>query len=240
MVINHEIDIELPSHIAQGVFATWAELALAYFDPLVIDNKIHCAVEQDADNANIGLFRLDNPLQPNLRASWTKISDTWKPVNQPSMSNIKFNNWIGEKSSGSGWGYDQVTYEEGEEYVAKLTKTDTNYADGQFHKWTIKWYKDRTELWIDDVFVRENKGFVPFIPGRLTIGPWFPSGVSQNDESYWDYTPGRAWAGYPAAFKTMNIEISRILFIPFTTAEAGGDNEYFSESFPETSLRTIL
>lgn len=240
MVINHEIDIELPSHIAQGVFTTWAELALAYFDPLVIDNKIHCAVEQDVDNANIGLFRLDNPLQPNLRASWTKVSDTWKPVNQPSMNNIKFNNWIGEKSSGSGWGYDQVTYEEGEEYVAKLTKTDTNYADGQFHKWTIKWYKDRTELWIDDVFVRENKGFVPFIPGRLTIGPWFPSGVSQNDESYWDYSPGRAWAGYPANFKTMNVEVSRISFIPYDNTTAGGDNEYFSESFPETSLRTIL
>lgn len=240
MVINHEIDMELPSHITQGVFATWAELGLAYFDPLVIDNQIHVAVEEDASNANVGLFRLTNPLQPNLRASWTKVSDTWKLVNQPSMSACKFNNWVGEKASGSGWAYDQQSYLDAEEYAAKLTKLEHNYADGQFHKWTIKWYADRTELWIDDIFIRDNKAFVPFIPGRLTFGGWFPSGVSANDETYWDYSPQRAWAGFPANFKTMNLEIKRISFTPYSDITAGGENEYFSESFPETSLREII
>lgn len=239
MVINNEIDMELPSHITQGSFADWAELALAYFDPLALDTQYRVGIETGSTSADVGLFRLTNTSAPNLKSSWVKESDTWAPVNQPSMSNCKFNNWVGERSSGNGWAYDEESYE-GEEYLALLTKLEQNYADSQFHKWTIKWYKDRTELWIDDVKIRTNRAFVPYIPGRLTFGAWFPSGVSQSSENYWEYTPARAWAGYPANFSTLNLEIQRISFTPYDVSTAGGDNEYFSESFPDANLREFI
>lgn len=239
MVINHEIDMELPSHLAMGVFAEWNQVSLTYFDPLALDTQYHIAVEDGSNQANYGLFRLTNPTLPNLKSSWVKVANTWDIVSTPKFSNVKFNNWIGEKSAGNGWAYTEEEYE-GEEYLALLTQMSTNYADDQFHKWTIKWYKDRTELWVDDVFIRANKAFVPYIPGRITLGAWFPSAVSGDSTEPWKYSPARAWAGHPADFDTLNIEINRIQFIPFDNATAGGDNEYFSETYPEAGLINFL
>lgn len=240
MVINHEIDMELPSHLAMGVVESWAELATCYFDPKAMDTKFHIAVQAGATADDIGLFRLIDPSLPNQRSSWVKVSDDWEPNDHPSYSNLKFNNWIGEKDSGKGFSSDKSSYDVYEEYLALLTKTEHNYADEQFHKWTIKWVKDKTQLWIDDVLVRENRAFVPYIPGRLTFGAWFPSAFARSSETPWLYDPNRAWAGHPADFSTLNLEISRISYRPYTTAEAGGDNEYYSETTPEANLRELV
>lgn len=239
MVINHEIDMELPSHLTMGVFAEWNQVSLAYFDPLALDDQYHIAVEDTSNPDNYGLFRLTNTEAPNSRSSWVKVSDTWDIVSTPKFSNCKFNNWVGEKSGGNGWAYVEEEYD-GEEYLALLTKLDKTYADGEFHKWTIKWFKDRTELWVDDVYIRTNRAFVPYIPGRITLGGWFPSAVTGNTETPWKYSPERAWAGWPANFKVLHLEVNRISYTPYTNEEAGGANELFPETYPEAGIREIL
>lgn len=124
---------------------------------------------------------------------------------QPSFQNCKFNNWQGEYNSGDGWGhpvtYEDEYYQEHtvsaedyykgtdndgpnplvnekEEYLAlfqHLSDDPDGVADNRFHKWTIEWLPDRTVLYLDDVCVRVNKGFVPFNVMKLTIGTWFPT-----------------------------------------------------------------
>lgn len=73
---------------------------------------------------------------------------------------------------------DNPLVNEKEEYLAifqHLTNDPNGVADGRFHKWTIEWLPDRTVLYVDDVCVRVNKGFVPFNVMKLTIGTWFPT-----------------------------------------------------------------
>lgn len=234
LVINNEIDMELPSHIAMGEFSDWAEVGSVYFDPLALDTQYHIAVKDAADR---GLYRLANTTTPNSRTSWVKVADTWDVVDTPKFSNCKFNNWRGEKSSGNGWAATAGDYSRDEEYLALLTKLDQSYADGQYHKWTIRWYKDRTELLIDDVLIRTNRAFVPYIAGRLTLGGWFPSAVVGGSATPWEYTPARAWAGHPAAFKFLHLHVSRIRFRPFSETEAGGTIELHNETYPEAGLR---
>lgn len=231
LVLNHEIDIEIPSHLYQMIFTDWNELKLAYFDPNAIDNQFRVVIE------NEGIYVCNNPLQPNKKESWTLESTEYQTYNTPSFSNCKFNNWIGEKASGNGVAYDRQSYLDEEEYCAKLTKLSKDYADDEFHKWTIKWYKDRTELWIDDVKIRENRAFVPSVPGRLTLGVWFPSGVKQNSDKPWEYSKERAWAGFPADFDVVQVEVSKITFKNYSDSEAGGSNELVSETYPESGLR---
>lgn len=240
LVVNSEIDLELPSHIIMGTFATWAELSTAYFDTTALDTDYRVAVESDTDASKNGLFRLTDIEHPNLFASWVKESDSWSAKNKPSFAACKFNNWHGEHGSGNGWAYTEADYA-GEEYVAKLTKLTQDYADDEFHKWTMKWYKDRTELWIDDVKVRVNKSFVPYIAGRMTLGAWFPSGVNTDkSETPWLYDTANAWAGYPADFEVLHFEVQRISFTPYSEAEAGGVCEEFAETFPESGLRNYV
>lgn len=239
MVINNEIDMELPSHLTNGTFAEWGEVALAYFDPLAMDDQYRIGVESEGDPDNGGLFRLTDPTKPNLRASWVKEADDYANVSHPSFSNCKFNNWVGEKSSGNGWAYDKDSYD-GEEYLALMTKLDKTFADGAYHKWAIRWYKDRTELWIDDEFIRANRAFVPYIAGRLTFGGWYPSAITATNTKPWEYSPERAWAGYPANHAYLHLHIKRITFTPYDEAEAGGDTEYYAETYPETGLREFI
>lgn len=111
-------------------------------------------------------------------------------------ANCKFNNWVGERESGQGWaapvyegGSIKYTTEEvykgkegtnilKEEYCSQLLKLSNSlagYADDKFHKWSIVWLPDRTLLYVDDVFISENRGFVPFNQMKLTIAGWFPT-----------------------------------------------------------------
>ena len=239
LVVNNEIDIELPSHLYMGKFATWVELLGSYFDPTALDDKYHVVVNADPDTAKNGLFRLVTVAAPNQFSSWVKVSNTWDEYNTPTFAHCKFNNWIGEKGGGGGWAYTQAEYA-GEQYLALLTDLATNYADGQYHAWTIKWYKNRTELWVDGQLKRTNRTFVPFIPGRITIGPWFPSGVSGNSPTPWLYDPARAWAGYPAAWEAKQVEVKRITYRHYESEEAGGVNELHPETYPESNLRILI
>lgn len=236
MVINNEIDMELPSHDTNGTFADWYELGNAYFDPKALDTMYRVGVydEDGTDPAKRGTFQLVDVTKPTLFASWKKISDEIQERNYPTFDACKFNNWVGEKSSGNGWGYQQADYGD-EEYLALLTKLSRDYADGEFHKWTLKWYGDRTELWIDNVHIRDNRAFVPFNVMRLTFGGWFPS---QKEEKYTPEAPG-SWAGLTAPWEFLHLDISRLSFIPFVEAEQDSA-ETHAETYPEAGLREFV
>ena len=96
--------------------------------------------------------------------------------------------------------------------------------------WEFKWYKNRTELYIDGVLKRTNRDFVPFNVMRLTFGGWFPSPKAEG------YTPEAhgTWAGINANFKSLNIEINHIKFTPFNSTDAGGTAEQNAETYPES------
>ena len=197
-VVNNEIDIELPSHLTNGVLPSWNDLSTAYFDKDILDNTLRIGVK-NGSAADKGLWRLKDPSNPNIKSSWVKVSDSYKPRYLPSFQNCKFNNWLGELNAGNGWclptdGFTAEDYYKGtteesahykEEYLSKLTHgTDelNGFADGNFHKWTIIWVQDRTVLMIDDKLVTQNKGFVPFNHMKYTIAMWFPTMPSVSNE----------------------------------------------------------
>lgn len=197
-VVNNEIDIELPSHLTNGVLPSWSSLSTAYFDKKILDTSLHIGVASGTASEK-GLWRLTNPENPNVKESWVKVSDTYNPRYLPTFQNVKFNNWLGELNAGNGWCLpsDGVTAEEyyygtndkvpnyKEEYLSKLTKgtSDFNgFADGNFHKWSIIWVEDRTVLLIDDVIITQNKGFVPFNQMKFTLAMWFPTMASVSNE----------------------------------------------------------
>ena len=201
-VVNNEIDIELPSHLTNGVLPSWSDLSTAYFDKKILDTSLHIGVTSGTASDK-GLWRLTNPDNPNVKESWVKVSDEYKPRYLPSFQNVKFNNWLGELNAGNGWCLpsEGVTAEEyyygtnekvsnyKEEYLSKLTHgtNDANgFADGKFHKWSIIWLEDRTVLLIDDIIITQNKGFVPFNQMKFTLAMWFPTmaAVSNDDGIY--------------------------------------------------------
>lgn len=278
-VINNEIDIELPSHLTNGTANTLTELQTAYFDIENLDDQVHIGITSGTQK---GLYRLTDVLNPKVATSWTKIKSTVEKRYQPSFGNIKFNNWVGELNSGNGWclPYGNVSAEEyykgtnedtadiKEEYLSQLTigTEDTNgYADGHFHKWSIVWLPDRTLLFIDDNFIRENRGFVPFNIMKLTIAMWFPTmkansnGVVDSDGIHG--TTGATitnlrnnkdtyigtWAGTNASFDVLHLEVSNIKYTKYNvgdditingkTTHISSEPSAYGESFPESGLR---
>lgn len=184
-VMNNEIDIELPSHVTQGVFSNWTTVTSSYFDTNALDTKYMIGVS-GTSSTDAGTFVLTNISAPNERASWTQYSQNILKRYQPSFTNCKLNNWIGELNKGNGWGASSAAYTgkldgtdtSKEEYLALLTHlcSGTNgYADGQWHKWTIKWLPTETVLYIDDVKIRENKAFVPTNQMKFILAMWFPT-----------------------------------------------------------------
>lgn len=191
-VVNNEIDIELPSHLTNGVLPSWSDLEEAFFDTDILDINLHIGLGK---TLNAGLYRLNNLANPNARESWSRVEEEpqWKSRINPSFKNCKFNNWVGELNAGDGWclppdsetsamdyyyGTNEDYAGEKEEYCSMLTPLATNengYADGQFHKWSIVWLPDKTVLLVDDKVYRVNKGFVPFNQMKLTIAMWFPT-----------------------------------------------------------------
>lgn len=211
-VVNNEIDIELPSQLTNGVLDSWDILPQCYFDMDVITTDLVIGVRNGSEE-NTGLFRLTDIANPKLRNSWVKVGPVIIPRYEPSFANVKFNNWIGERESGQGWaapafnenGTVKYAAEEvykgkvdtdilKEEYHSQLIHLADNlngYADGRFHKWSIVWLPDRTLLLVDDKFISENRGFVPFNQMKLTIAGWFPT--------------------MPAAYKTITDENGNVI-----------------------------
>lgn len=265
-VVNNEIDMELPSHNIQGSFENWTEVANAYFDPLALDTQYQIGLRQTATNLDytkIGTFRLVNVNAPNLFESWEQVAYDFKPRIYPNFSSIKFNNWIGEYDSGNGWGRSLEDYKAEETYLALLTQAkdfNDTFADNRYHDYTIKWYPDRTELWIDGVYVRTNRAFVPFNVMKYTLGGWFPSmpkrkvitdaetgafryEVRDTDNGNTLVVPGQqpvgTWAGINADFEVCHFMINKIEFVPYNNVDMS-KLEYNGESFPESGLREII
>lgn len=58
-------------------------------------------------------------------------------------------------------------------YIANMDGGDApNKVEAE---WSIVWLPDRTLLYVDDIFISENRGFVPFNQMKLTIAGWFPT-----------------------------------------------------------------
>lgn len=139
-----------------------------------------------------------------------------EPVNQVSYAHAKLNTWRSE------------TYNN---YTAKLTelREDTsatnpliNTADGNWHEFRWDWHADRVDFYLDGLFIRSNTTTIPDIPGKLTLGVWFPSwaGNSQNyptwkEDTPWLPNPDGAWAGAGANWYQEEMRIKRIEFIPY-------------------------
>lgn len=243
LVVNNEIDMELPSQLAMGTFSTWVQIATAYFDPLALDDKYHIAVDSDSDSNKNGTFKLIDVNNPNDFSSWERVSEEIQDREEPTMDICKFNNWQGERSSGNGWAYDENSYA-GEQYHAKLTQLAQDYADGEFHKWGIAWYPDRTELKIDGITVATNKAFVPFNVMKYTAGGWFPSYKSAKIEEFYEsgvnmYEGGiGSWAGRNAAWDVEHIDFNYFKFEPFANVDMS-KLEYNAESYPEAGVREL-
>lgn len=156
-----------------------------------------------------------------------------------------------------------------EEYVAYKTVlvdervAPNGYADGKFHDWTIVWYPNHTELWVDGNKVEENWGFVPFNCMHFVIGIWFPTLSVKKRDGVWkvlDYdkkTPVTnvaaldstgTWAGLNANFEAWHLKINKIQYEPLTTEELNANTTnrptpeilYDGESFPESGMRYII
>lgn len=261
-VINNEIDIELPSHVTNGVLPSWSDLASAYFDKDILDTELHIGVESGSATER-GLWRLNDVQNANSQSAWVKVANSYNLRYNPSYQNIKFNNWQGELNAGDGWCLPQVVsghtitaedYYKGtdeydpnhkEEYHSKLIHLVDNpngYADGQFHKWSFIWLPDRTIVLVDDVIVRENKGFVPFNQMKLTLAMWFPTmpavsngestiGVLDRDGIHGTVngilttindsasTSIGTWAGTQANFEICHTEVSEIKYTKYNVGD---------------------
>ncbi|WPQ65518.1 hypothetical protein SIO70_11730 [Chitinophaga sancti] len=243
LVRNHEIDIETPSHLVMGIFNGWLEVEsnVIFFD---INPQYHIGIQNDTQSStNNGLWKYNGTGNPNLRTNWTKVSTVINPVYIPSFDNFKCNTWIGETGSGSGWRYKDSTIpdtQNDEVYLANLTPIGQFANDDAFHDYEWRWYKDRVEFYFDGVLKQTNTSFIPDIPGRLTIGPWFPSGTSSNG-SYapWLPDPTKTWAGSPADWNYQKFIVERILFEPYTDTNANGSNRLIGESYPFDGIKTI-
>lgn len=160
-----------------------------------------------------------------------------------------------------------ITYKE--EYIAfKTPLTDERlapkgFADGRFHDWTICWYPNHTELWVDGIKIQESWGFVPFNCMHFVIGIWFPTIPVKKIDGEWTVlgydksTPVTdaatmestgTWAGPDADFEAWHLKISKMQYQPLTTDEMNANLTnrpttellYDGESFPESGMRYII
>jgi hypothetical protein len=128
-------------------------------------------------------------------------------IEDPSLSNGKFNTWRGELQN-----YDVAPGDPGywEEYRDNYRPLGFNAADGQYHTYRYDWYHDRVEFYVDNVLIVTNinnqfgydSNNLPDVASKVTIGPWFPSARFK-------------WAGPFANFAIEKMYVKRFSYIPF-------------------------
>lgn len=234
IVENNEIDIELPSHNAMYVFATVAEMLTPNYN--IVWNGELVAVANDPDTSKNGTWKLINAAKPNLAESWVKVNDEIQRLYQPTKFNMKCNNWKGELGGGNGFTFGTDPFQD--EYLAMLTSLDRNVWDGRFHEFRFDWYADRVEFFVDGARVQVNSHFVPDVPGRWTVGLWFPSKPDRNEP--WKVDPLGAWAGPVADWRYQKMLVSRMSFEPFTDTVAGGANRLVGETYPFAGFKQFV
>jgi len=144
-------------------------------------------------------------------------------IEDPSLANAKFNTWRGELQN-----YDVAPGDLGywEEYRDNYRALGFNAADNQYHTYRYDWYHDRVEFYVDNVLIITNIndqfGYdstnIPDVPGKVTIGPWFPSGNTR-------------WAGLTADFATEKMYVKSFNYIPFTS-EITNHQVLVGETYP--------
>lgn len=130
-------------------------------------------------------------------------------IEDPSLSNGKFNTWRGELQN-----YDVAPGAPGywEEYRDNYRALGFNAANGQYHVYRYDWYHDRVEFYVDNVLIVTNinnqfgydSNNIPNVAGKVTIGPWFPSGAVK-------------WAGPTADFDVEKMYVKSFNYTPFTS-----------------------
>lgn len=234
VVENNEIDIELPSHNAMYVFATTAEMITPNYHIVWAGEKV--AVAEDPDPSKNGTWQLTNAAAPNQLSSWTKISDEVQRLHQPQKNNMKCNNWKGELGAGNGLTFGTDPFQD--EFLAMLSSIGKNVWDGAFHEFRFDWYANRVEFYVDGVQVQVNTHFVPDIPGRWTIGLWFPS--QPDPAKPWLVRATGAWAGPVANWKYQKMLVKRISHEPFSDVVAGGSNRLVGETYPFDGFKNFV
>lgn len=234
VVENNEIDIELPSHNANHIFATVAEMLTPNYH--IVWEGETVAVAEDPDPVNNGTWRLNNAAAPNILSSWSKVNNDIQRLHQPRKDNIKCNNWKGELGGGNGFTFGTDPFQD--EFLSMLTSIGKNVWDGAFHEFRFDWYANRVEFYVDGEMIQVNSHFVPDVPGRWTVGLWFPS--QPDPEKPWKVRPAGAWAGPSANWRYQKMFIKRIAHLPFTDEEAGGANRLVGETYPFDGLKSFL
>jgi hypothetical protein len=235
VVENNEIDIELPSHDVMFVFATEVELGTAHFHKVFLNERI--AIEADPDVSKRGTWQLNNIASPNLLSSWTKVSSQIHKLSQPTVSNLKANVWKGELGAGNGITFGTDPY--ADEYFAQLTPVGIDMWDGAYHEYAFEWRASGVRFFVDGVEVQvADAQFNPDVPGRFTLGMWFPS---QADPVYpWLVNPNGGWAAPVANWKYQKMLVKKITFSPYGSVEAGGVNRLVGETYPFDGFKEIL
>lgn len=144
-------------------------------------------------------------------------------IEDPSLSNGKFNTWRGELQN-----YDVAPGDPGywEEYRDNYRALGFNAADNQYHVYRYDWYHDRVEFYVDNVLIVTNinnqfgydSNNLPDVASKVTIGPWFPSAAKK-------------WAGLTANFTIEKMYVKSFNYTPFAS-EIANHQVFVGETYP--------
>jgi hypothetical protein len=233
VVSKNEIDMQLPANNANYIFGSLQEMLQVNYTTTWVGQKV--AVAEDENTENNGTWQLNNIAAPNQAGSWTKINNEIQRLYRPQKNNIRCINWRGELGEGNGLTFGGYPLED--EYFSMFTGIGKDVWDEAFHEFRFDWYANRVEYYVDGVMVQVNRSFVPDIPGRWTIGLWFPSEPDRRRP--WLVNPDEAWAGPVADWKYQKMLIKRMAHTPFSDEEAGGTNRLVGETNPFDGLQTF-
>lgn len=147
---------------------------------------------------------------------WTKDL-TWSTMN--------CNTWVGDIDyyDGSMPWYSQA--------MVELKKEQPNFADGQFHDFTIDWYVDRhdatksyVKFLVDGRVLYVTRRFVPTRSGRLVVGPW---------PGWWGSGRDASGAQQAPAFDVGYVDIAALTINPYSPATCDVQIRTFPQTFDQ-------